>query len=83
MADTLAAHMLQLWPATAAGQDGRGHAGAVDLHRAEVHQATGVLSVRLGVPLSEALARLRAEAYSSGRTLADMARAIIARELPP
>ncbi|MBQ0850683.1 ANTAR domain-containing protein [Streptomyces sp. NPDC057621] len=82
VADALAQRVVRLWPSAGEAVDGPGHAGAVDLHRAEVHQATGVLSVRLGVPLAEALDRLRAQAYTSGRSLADAARAVIARELP-
>ncbi|MEV6752990.1 ANTAR domain-containing protein [Streptomyces sp. NPDC051214] len=83
VADSLAGHLLGRWPGTSAGEDGPGHAGAVDLHRAEVHQATGVLSVRLAVPVDEALARLRAEAFASGRSLTDTARHILEQELPP
>ncbi|WP_409055081.1 ANTAR domain-containing protein [Streptomyces sp. SYP-A7185] len=81
VADTLAQHVLSHWPTTHVG-NGSGHPGAVDLHRAEVHQATGILSVRLGVSLSEALDRLRARAYASGLSLSDTAHTIIQRELP-
>ncbi|MDJ0340384.1 ANTAR domain-containing protein [Streptomyces sp. H10-C2] len=49
--------------------------GFADLHRAEVHQAAGILSVRLDVPLPEALVRLRAHAYTSDRPILDVARA--------
>jgi hypothetical protein len=49
------------------------------LHRAEVHQATGMLSERLGIPLDQALVRLRAHAFSDGRPLLDTARDIIDR----
>ncbi len=80
VADALAQHVLNRLPASTS--NGPGHAGAVDLHRTEVHQATGVLSVKLGVPLAEALDHLRAEAYTSGLSLTDTARAIIRRELP-
>ncbi|MGW6025259.1 ANTAR domain-containing protein [Streptomyces sp. NPDC055099] len=85
VADSLAGHLLGRWPGTPTGEEGAGlgSAGAVDLHRAEVHQATGVLSVRLDVPLAEALARLRAQAFSSGRSLTDTARTILEQELPP
>ncbi|MFD9586212.1 ANTAR domain-containing protein [Streptomyces sp. NPDC059980] len=79
VADALAQHVLRHW--SAAG-DTHGHAGAVELHRIEVHQATGVLSERLGVSLAEALVRLRAQAYSSGRSLSDTAHAVLVRELP-
>ncbi|MEU3465799.1 ANTAR domain-containing protein [Streptomyces sp. NPDC006733] len=82
VADALAQHVLNRWPSSTESCNGAGHAGAVELHRAEVHQATGVLAVRLGVPLAEALARLRARAYASGMTLAAAAHAIIEQELP-
>ncbi|GAA1088941.1 GAF and ANTAR domain-containing protein [Kitasatospora arboriphila] len=51
------------------------------LLRAVVHQATGMLSVQLGVPLSEALARLCACAYASGRPVGDISRDIVDRRL--
>ncbi|MGW0574290.1 ANTAR domain-containing protein [Streptomyces tauricus] len=85
VADVLAQHVLNHWPAvngSGGWGDGPGHAGSVDLHRAEVHQATGILSVQLGVPLPEALDRLRARAYAAGQSLTDAAHAVIA-ELPP
>ncbi|MGC5563654.1 ANTAR domain-containing protein [Streptomyces sp. FR-108] len=80
--DALAEQVLHHWPAVHASRNGTGHSGTVDLHRAEVHQATGVLSVQLGVSLAEALDRLRSEAYTSGRSLTDTARDIIKRKLP-
>jgi len=82
VADALAEHVLNHWPNGNGNGHGPGHAGAVDLHRAEVHQATGVLSETLGVSLAEALDRLRAEAYASGLSLTDTAHAVIHRELP-
>jgi hypothetical protein len=51
------------------------------LHRAEIDQATGMLTVQLGVPVTEAFARLRAYAYAQDRRLADVARDIVARRL--
>jgi ANTAR domain len=51
------------------------------LHRAEIDQATGMLTVQLGVPTAEAFARLRAYAYANDRRLADVARDIVARRL--
>lgn len=51
------------------------------LHRAEIDQATGMLTVQLGVPVAEAFARLRAYAYSENRRLADVAGDIVARRL--
>jgi hypothetical protein len=51
------------------------------LHRAEIDQATGMLTVQLGVPVAEAFARLRAYAYSPDRRLAEVAGDIVARRL--
>ena len=44
------------------------------LTRAEIDQATGMLTVQLGVPVTEAFARLRAYAYAHDRRLANVAR---------
>jgi hypothetical protein len=62
-----------------AGLDGQ--APELALHRAEIDQATGMLTVQLGVPAGEAFARLRAYAYSQDRRLADVAGEIVARRL--
>jgi ANTAR domain/GAF domain len=62
-----------------AGLDGQ--APDLALHRAEIDQATGMLTVQLGVPAGEAFARLRAYAYSQDRRLADVAGDIVARRL--
>ncbi|AYG79128.1 hypothetical protein DWB77_01238 [Streptomyces hundungensis] len=51
------------------------------LHRAVVHQATGMISVQLGRPLSEALMRLRAFAYAHDRPITEVARDVVARRL--
>ena len=58
-----------------------GQAPDLALHRAEIDQATGMLTVQLGVPAGEAFARLRAYAYSQQRRLADVAGDIVARRL--
>ena len=58
-----------------------GQAPDLALHRAEIDQATGMLTVQLGVPIGEAFARLRAYAYSEDRRLADIASDIVARRL--
>jgi hypothetical protein len=50
-------------------------------HRAEIDQATGMLTVQLGVNVSAAFARLRAYAYTHDRRLADVAADIVARRL--
>ena len=50
-------------------------------YRAEVHQATGIISVQLGVSLAEALVRLRAYAYSDGRLIAEVAADVVAHRV--
>ena len=62
-----------------AGLDGQ--APDLALHRAEIDQATGMLTVQLGVPVADAFVRLRAYAYSQDRRLAEVAGDIVARRL--
>jgi hypothetical protein len=50
-------------------------------HRAEVHQASGMLSVQLGVSIAEALVRLRGHAYAIGRPIDQVAADVVARRL--
>ena len=59
----------------------QGQAPDLAVHRAEVDQATGMLSVQLAVSAGEAYARLRAYAYAQDRRLGDVARDIVARRL--
>lgn len=54
---------------------------ASPLHRAAVHQATGMVSVQLDVSMEIALLRLRAHAYASERALGDVAQDVVARRL--
>lgn len=58
-----------------------GQAPDLAVHRAEIDQATGMLTVQLEVPVAEAFARLRAYAYSQDRRLAEVAGDIVARRL--
>jgi hypothetical protein len=51
------------------------------LSRAEVSQATGMLVAQLGVEPAEALVRLRAHAYATGRSSTDVARDILERRI--
>jgi hypothetical protein len=51
------------------------------VYRSVVHQATGMVSVQLGVTLDEALARLRAHAFAEATPITDVARAIVTRTL--
>jgi len=48
---------------------------------AVVHQASGMVSVQLGVGVGEALVRLRAHAFAAGRDLAVVATDVVARRL--
>jgi len=50
-------------------------------HRAEVDQATGMLTEQLGVSITDAFVRLRAYAYANDLQLAEVARDIVARRL--
>jgi hypothetical protein len=50
-------------------------------YRAEIHQAAGMVSVQLAIPVAEALLRLRAHAFADGRPLRDVASEIVARRL--
>jgi hypothetical protein len=49
--------------------------------RAEVYQATGMISVQLGVSLEEALVRLRAHAFAASMPLDDIAGDVVRRLL--
>ena len=49
--------------------------------RFEVYQAQGMVMIQLGIPLSDAMARLRASAYARDRTLGEVARDVVARVL--
>lgn len=49
--------------------------------RTEVHQASGMVSRQLNVSIDAALVRLRAYAYSEGRSINDVAREVVTRQL--
>jgi hypothetical protein len=51
------------------------------LARAEIDQATGMLTGQLGVGATEAFIRLRTYAYAHDRRLSGLARDIVARRL--
>jgi hypothetical protein len=46
-----------------------------------VHQATGMVAAQLGVPVGDALVRLRAHAFRTDRLLTDVAGDVVARRL--
>lgn len=47
----------------------------------EVHQATGMVMVQCGVGAEEALLRLRARAFTTGVSLSELAREVVARRV--
>ncbi len=56
-------------------------ADGIPLSRAEVHQATGMLSVQMGVSMDEALVRLRAHAFAHDKSVVEVSRDVVARRL--
>ena len=46
-----------------------------------VHQASGMVAAQLDVSVAQALIRLRAYAFGNGRSLTEVAKAVVAREL--
>ena len=67
-----------------AGGAGRGPAGQpmeLGRRRAEIDQATGMLTEQLGTGIAEAFVRLRAYAYAQDRQLGDVAHDIVTRRL--
>jgi hypothetical protein len=86
LADTATILLLDSLGASSAAADGDGawldgQSPDLALHRAEIDQATGMLTVQLGVTITEAFIRLRAYAYAEDRRLADVAKDIVARRL--
>jgi ANTAR domain-containing protein len=82
MAFAEAATILLLYLQDRPGPDGEPSALTRPIDsRAEVHQATGMITIQLGVSLSEALLRLRAHAYDSGQTVTDVAADVVSRRL--
>lgn len=61
--------------------DGHPSLDGMAMNRAEVHQATGMISVQLGIGVELALARLRAHAFATGRPLPEVAVEVVARRL--
>jgi len=80
LADTACALLLDAAPHYQLGLDGRRPEQAGPQHP-QVHQATGMLTVQLGVTATVALSRLRAYAYAHDRRLRDVAADVVARRL--
>jgi hypothetical protein len=70
---------------TALVNTGRLSAASADVNVPEdrdvVHQAVGMIMIQLGVTSHDALARLRAHAYATGRHLNDTATDVVGRRL--
>jgi hypothetical protein len=78
-ADTAA--LMMLGQRTDPGDHDGGWLDSVFGHRAEVHQATGMVLAQLGISADDALARLRAHAFVHQRLLIDVARDVVDRRL--
>ncbi|GAA5160529.1 MULTISPECIES: GAF and ANTAR domain-containing protein [Amycolatopsis] len=76
-ADAALAIVLDSRAGTNGGESGETFFG----HGAELHQAAGMVSVQLGVPVGEAMVRLRAHAYARGERLGAVAKAVVQRRL--
>lgn len=61
--------------------DGTGPFEGAPAYRAEIHQATGMVLAQLNISATDALARLRAHAFTHDQLLVDSARAVIDRQL--
>src|SRR5581483_684091 len=80
LADTACALLLDA--ARSDPRQGNGHQPEhMGTHHPEIHQATGMITVQLGVTAAVALTRLRAYAYAHERRLRDVARDVVGRRL--
>jgi hypothetical protein len=80
-ADAATVTLLHLHDQVSPGDDLHPELGKPLEDRAEIHQATGVISVQASITLIEALLLLRAHAYSAGRPILDVARDVMAKAL--
>jgi len=80
-AETATLVLLDAVAQDAAGTGPGGQPIELGLHRAEIDQATGMLTEQLGTGAEQAFARLRAYAYAQDRPLGDVARDIVERRL--
>jgi hypothetical protein len=80
MAEILTETVLSLQAEAAPGTLAPGLEGAA-AHRAEIHQASGMVAIQLQVPVAEALMRIRAHAFATSTPVTSIARDIVARRL--
>ncbi len=86
LADGAADALLDLAVPASDQPDGNDDGARLDSRRtysftAEVHQASGMVMVQLGVSIEVALARLRAYAFAEGRSVGEIAREVVAGTL--
>jgi hypothetical protein len=77
----IALHLLLDASSGISGSPGYRPLDGLSERRAVVHQATGMISVQLGVSLEEALARLRAYAFAASAAVSDVAGDVVSRRL--
>lgn len=75
-ADAATALLIHLQDRASRDNPGLGSVPVIE-DRAEVHQATGMISVQAGVSMAEALVQLRARAFGSDRPILDLARDVL------
>jgi hypothetical protein len=80
LSDVLAETVLSLQDPMAQGELAPGLDDQL-VYRAQTHQAAGMISVQLGVPLPDALAVLRSHAFVNGLTVDVVAAEVVARRL--
>ncbi len=80
LAEMACALVLDSHLATRSGAHRRS-AQPASLRHPEIHQATGMVAVQLGVSVAIALVRLRAYAYVHDRPVRDVAREVVSRRL--
>lgn len=80
MADVAAQCVLDMQAEAPPGAVAERLEAGADFHYA-LHNAAGMVSVQLGVSITEALVRLRAAAFASGRPLEEVAQDVITRRM--
>jgi hypothetical protein len=80
LAEVLTETVLTMQDAAPAGVLATGLEEAV-VYRAEIHQASGMVSIQLRIPIAEALLRIRAHAFATGRPVGLVAADIVGRRL--
>jgi len=77
----VATHALLAWQADVAPMALSDELAELAGRHTHVHQATGMVAAQLGVPVQDALVRLRAEAWASRRRLAEVAADVVGRRM--